>query len=180
VEGPIAAGHWRERAHALAEEGWRLVDLCGLDRLSLGGATRFEIVVQLLHAESKKRLMLHVSAGDDDPQLPSVTEIWPVADWMEREAFDMYGIRFEGHPDLTRILMPEEWEGHPQRKDYAVGKVPVEFVPQPFLQIDGPGQSSKGATGGRKLDRLGQAGPPVRAAVTLEPSNEATDGGDGD
>jgi NADH:ubiquinone oxidoreductase subunit C len=180
VEGPIAAGHWRERARALAEEGWRLMDLCGLDRLGLGGATRFEIVVQLLHAESKKRLMLHVSAGDAEPQLASVTEIWPVANWMEREAFDMYGIRFDGHPDLTRILMPEEWEGHPQRKDYAVGKVPVEFVPQPFLQIDTPGQSPRGATGGRKLDRLGQAGPPERASTSLQAPAEAAESSDGD
>jgi NADH:ubiquinone oxidoreductase subunit C len=178
VEGPIAAGHWLERARTLEQEGWRLVDLCGLDRLGLGGSTRFEIVVQLLHAERKERLMLHVAAGDTDPRLPSVTETWPVANWMEREAFDMYGIRFEGHPNLTRILMPEEWEGHPQRKDYGVGKVPVEFVPQPFLQIDAPGQTSKGAAGGYKLDRLGQAGPPARATTTQSP--DATDGSDGD
>ena len=179
MQDPVAAGDWRGRARALAEEGWRLVDLCGLDRLGLGGSTRFEIVVQLLHDERRERLTLHVSAGDDDPELPSVTEVWPVADWMEREAFDMYGIRFEGHPNLVRILMPEEWEGHPQRKDYGVGKVPIEFVPQPFLQIDAPGQSSRGAAGGRKLDRLGQAGPPERATTTLDRDAASQAGRDG-
>ena len=179
MQGPIAAGDWRERARALAGEGWHLVDLCGLDRLGLGGSTRFEVVVQLLHNERKERLQLHVAAGDDDPELPSVTDVWPTADWMEREAFDMYGIRFDGHPNLVRILMPEEWEGHPQRKDYGVGKVPIEFVPQPFLQIDAPGQTSRGAVGGSKLDRLGQAGPPERAATALEP-NVTVEGRDGD
>ena len=179
MEGPIAAGHWLERARTLADEGWRLVDLCGLDRLSLGDSTRFEIVVQLLHAERKERLTLHVAAGDTDPQLPSVTATWPAANWMEREAFDMYGIRFDGHPNPTRILMPDEWEGHPQRKDYGVGKVPVEFVPQPFLQIDAPGQTPKGAVGGHKLDRLGQAGPPQRATTKAQ-APEDTGGRDVD
>jgi NADH:ubiquinone oxidoreductase subunit C len=180
VQDPIAAGDWRERARALAEEGWRLVDLCGLDRLGLGGPTRFEIVVQLLHNERRERLQVHVAAGDDDPQVPSVTKVWPVADWMEREAFDMYGIRFDDHPNLVRILMPEEWEGHPQRKDYGVGKVPIEFVPQPFLQIDSPGQSSRGAAGGSELDHLGQAGPPQRSATTLDRDTASRGTHDGD
>jgi NADH-quinone oxidoreductase subunit C len=162
VEQVIAAGEWRERARELAGEGLRMIDLCGLDRYSLGGAPRFEVVVQLLHRERKERLCLHVAAGDDSPEVPSVIEVWPTVDAMEREAFDMFGIRFEGHPNLSRILMPDEWEGHPLRKDYAVGKVPVEFVPQPFLQLDAPGQSPQGGEGGREVDELGQAGPPRR------------------
>jgi hypothetical protein len=75
--------------------------------------------------------------------------------------------------------MPDEWEGHPQRKDYGVGKVPVEFVPQPFLQIDAPGQTPKGAVGGHKLDRLGQAGPPQRATTKAQ-APEDTGGRDVD
>jgi NADH-quinone oxidoreductase subunit C len=161
----VAAGKWSERAHELAAEGWMPVDLCGLDRLALGGESRFEVVVQLLHVERRERTTVHVAAGDDDPEVPSVAELWPAVSAMEREAFDMFGIRFEGHPNLTRILMPDEWEGHPLRKDYGVGKVPIEFVPQPFLQIDAPGQSPEGGEAGAEVDRLGQAGAPERSAT---------------
>ena len=106
-------------------------------------ATRFEVVVQLLHHDRKERLTVHVGVEGDPPTIPSVTELWPTADFMERETFDMFGITFDGHPNLTRILMPDEWEGHPLRKDYGVGKVPVEFIEQSLLQIDSPGQSPK-------------------------------------
>jgi NADH:ubiquinone oxidoreductase subunit C len=147
VSGTIEAGEWAQRARELAGDGWRLVDLCGLDRLSIGGGSRFEVVVQLLHPERKERMSLHVAAGEEAPEVPSVTGVWPTANFMEREAYDMYGIGFEGHPNLARILMPDEWEGHPQRKDYGVGKVPVEFVPQPFVQIDAPGQAPRGGLG---------------------------------
>jgi NADH:ubiquinone oxidoreductase subunit C len=101
--------------------------------------------------------MIHVTADGDPPTVPSVTALWPTANFMERETFDMFGISFDGHPNLTRILMPDEWEGHPLRKDYGVGKVPVEFIPQPLIQIDSPGQSPKSGSSGSQLDRLGQA-----------------------
>ena len=159
----IAAALWGERARELKRDGWAAVDLCGVDRLSIGGPSRFEVVVQLLHTERRSRMTVHVAAGDDDPEVPSVTDVWPAVNAMEREAFDMFGIRFAGHPNLTRILMPDEWEGHPLRKDYGVGKVPVEFVPQPLMQIDAPGQSPRGGDAGVVVDALGQAGPPERS-----------------
>lgn len=158
----VPAGEWAERARLLRDEGWTLVDLCGVDRLGLTGDSRFEIVCQLLHFEAKQRRTLHVAADGEPPRLPSITDVWPTADFMEREAFDMFGIEFEGHPNLTRILMPDEWEGHPLRKDYGVGKVAVEFLPQPFLQIDAPGQAPETRAAGREVDRLGQSGEPER------------------
>ena len=138
------------------------MDLCGVDRMGFGGEPRFVIACQLLNMDTKERQSLHVAAEGEPPTLPSVVETWPVADFLEREAFDMFGIVFEGHPNLTRILMPDEWEGHPLRKDYGVGKVPVEFVPQPFLQIDAPGQAPEKVEAGRDVDRLGQSGPGER------------------
>ena len=158
----IGAGEWSQRASEMKEEGWRLTDLCGVDRLGLDEAPRFEIVCQFVHLEDIRRTSVHVAAEGDPPTIPSVTSVWPVANFMEREAFDMFGIHFEGHPNLTRILMPDEWEGHPLRKDYSVGKIPIDFAPQPFLQIDAPGQSPDTVDAGRDVDRLGQAGPPLR------------------
>ena len=156
----ISADEWSARAEQLKNEGWQLLDLAGLDRLRLNPSEpRFEVVVQLLHHENKQRQMIHVTADGESPTIPSVTELWPTANFMEREAYDMFGIEFTGHPDLTRILMPDEWEGHPLRKDYGVGKVPVEFIPQPLIQIDAPGQSPKSDLAGAHLDRLGQYVP---------------------
>lgn len=158
----LRAGEWSGRASELKDEGWRLTDLCGVDRLGLGGPARFEIVCQLIHMDDKRRASLHVLAEGEPPTLPSVTAVWPVANFMEREAFDMFGIHFDDHPNLTRILMPDEWEGHPLRKDYSVGKVLVEFAPQPFLQIDAPGQAPDTTEAERGVDELGQPGPTVR------------------
>lgn len=152
-----SSGEWAERARALKAEGWQLMDLAGLDRLRLApGDPRFEIVVQLINHETKERRTVHVPADGDPPMIPSITEVWPTANFMEREAFDLFGIAFDGHPNLTRILMPDEWEGHPLRKDYGVGKVPVEFIEQPLLQIDGPGQAPNARDGASHLDHLGQ------------------------
>ena len=153
----IAAAEWAERAKQLHDEGWQVLDLTGLDRLRLEPATpRFSVVVQLLNHDTKQRQMVHVDVDGDEPTVPSVTNLWPTVDFMERETYDMYGISFEGHPNLTRILMPDEWEGHPLRKDYGVGKVPVEFIPQPIMQVDSPGQTPGSGTSGVERDRLGQ------------------------
>ena len=74
-----------------------------------------------------RRVRLEVTAPDADPHIPSVVEVYPTADWHERETWDFFGIVFDGHPALTRIEMPDDWPGHPQRKDYPLGGVPVEY-----------------------------------------------------
>ena len=74
-----------------------------------------------------RRVRLEVSCPDDDRHIPSVVSVYPANDWHERETWDMFGIEFDGHPALTRILMPDDWPGHPQRKDYPLGGIPVEY-----------------------------------------------------
>lgn len=81
---------------------------------------RFEVVYHLLAMARKKRLRLKVKVGGDDPSVESVTSLWPGANFFEREIYDLFGVRFSGHPNLRRMLMPEDWEGHPLRKDYPV------------------------------------------------------------
>jgi NADH-quinone oxidoreductase subunit C len=78
---------------------------------------RFDVIYSLYSISLKHRVRLKVQAGDGEP-VPTVTVVWPSANWLEREVFDLFGIRFAGHPDLRRILMPDDWQGHPQRKDY--------------------------------------------------------------
>jgi NADH-quinone oxidoreductase subunit C len=92
-------------------------------------------VYHLLSITFNRRLRLEVSAPDADPHIPSVTDVYPAANWHERETWDFFGIVFDGHPALTRIEMPDDWLGHPQRKDYPLGGIPVEYrgtkVPPP-------------------------------------------------
>jgi NADH-quinone oxidoreductase subunit C len=90
-------------------------------------AQRFEVVVGLLSLRTRERLRLRVQVPADDPTCPSLFDVHPGTEALEREVFDMFGIRFEGHPDLTRILMPEDWDGYPLRKDHPVGAIPVQF-----------------------------------------------------
>jgi NADH-quinone oxidoreductase subunit C len=92
---------------------------------------RFEMTYLLLnpggHGKPAARLRLKVRVSGTDPRLPTLSTVWPAANWAEREAFDLFGILFDGHPDLRRILMPDDWEGHPMRKDYPVQiKQPVK------------------------------------------------------
>jgi NADH-quinone oxidoreductase subunit C len=93
-----------------------LCDATGLDRFPV--EPRFEVNYHLVSLHRRERLRLKVRVSLADPVVESVTSVWPTADWHEREIFDLFGVRFTGHPDLRRILMPEDWEGHPLRKDY--------------------------------------------------------------
>jgi NADH-quinone oxidoreductase subunit C len=88
---------------------------------------RFWLSYQLRSIEEVHRLRLRVGVPESDPRVPSVTGLFPTADWLEREVYDLYGVVFDGHPDLTRILMPEDWEGHPLRKDEPLGGVPTWY-----------------------------------------------------
>jgi NADH-quinone oxidoreductase subunit C len=125
---------------ALKDDGFGVcIDVCGVDYLTHSGRTlpaevapeRFEIVVNLLSHRDRRRLRVRVQVPEADPVVPTLFDLWPGSEAMEREVYDMFGIRFDGHPDPTRILMPEDWEGHPLRKDYAVGRIPVQFKETP-------------------------------------------------
>ena len=121
---------------ALLDEGFEMcVDLTATDYLLFPERSlpveitpeRFEIVVNLLSLSAKERIRLRVQVPADDPSIDSLFDLHPGTEAMEREVFDMFGITFNDHPDLTRILMPEDWEGFPLRKDYDTGTIPVQF-----------------------------------------------------
>jgi NADH-quinone oxidoreductase subunit C len=99
-------------------------------------APRFHVIYQLYSMTHNQRIGLRVPLDGNAPSLPSVTGVYPNANWHEREIWDMFGIRFEGHPDLRRIIMPYDWEGHPLRKDYPLGYEEVQFTFN-FDEIDG-------------------------------------------
>ena len=95
---------------------------------------RFEIVVQFLSISKNQRKTIKVFVDDEELSIPSITDIYPSANFYEREAFDMFGINFLEHPDLTRILMPDDWNGHPLRKNYGSGRIPVQFKNAPKVE----------------------------------------------
>jgi NADH-quinone oxidoreductase subunit C len=120
---------------ALVDDGFIMaVDLCAVDYLTHSTRSlpagvapeRFEIVVNLLNMAAATRLRLRLQVADG-VVVPSLFDLYPGTEAMEREVFDMFGLSFAGHPDLSRILMPEDWVGHPLRKDYDVGRIPVQF-----------------------------------------------------
>jgi NADH-quinone oxidoreductase subunit C len=92
---------------------------------------RFELVVGLMNHAERQRIRLRVQVPESDPTVATLFAIHPGSEALEREVYDMFGITFDGHPDLTRILMPEDWEGHPLRRDYSVGRIPVQFKDAP-------------------------------------------------
>ena len=120
----------------LLDDGYTMCsDLTAVDYLTHPGrelpegitAERFEVVLNLTSIVTRDRIRVRVQVPESDATIASVFDLWPGTEAMEREVFDMFGIVFDGHPDLTRILMPEDWDGHPLRKDYAVGRIPVQF-----------------------------------------------------
>ena len=149
---------------ALRDDDALRFELCssvsGVDYLDSGGPVatpdrpRLHVVYHLTSMTYRRRIRLEVAVTAEDPHVPSVTAIYPTADWHERETWDMFGIVFDGHPALTRILMPDDWDGHPQRKDYPLGGVPVEYHD---ATIPPPGHPA-GATDEHHLQR----GRPVR------------------
>lgn len=110
------------------------VSVCGVHYPHDTGA-ELHVVYELLSYTHNRRLRLEVTCPDADPHVASVVATYPMANWHERETWDMFGVIFDGHPALTRILMPDDWVGHPQRKDYPLGGIPVEYkgasVPPP-------------------------------------------------
>jgi NADH-quinone oxidoreductase subunit C len=116
-------------AAALRDDPSLRFELCsgvsGVDYL--GPVNRLHSVVHLTSMTYRWRLRLEVAVPVEDPHVPSLTGLYPTADWQERETYDMFGIVSDGHPGLTRILMPDDWDGHPQRKDYPLGGIPVQY-----------------------------------------------------
>jgi NADH-quinone oxidoreductase subunit C len=122
--------HLVEVARKLRDEPSLAFELC----LGVSGThypadigTELHAVYHLLSITHNRRLRLEVTTPDADPHVPSLTDVYPTCDWHERETWDFFGIIFDGHPALTRIEMPDDWKGHPQRKDYPLGGIPVEY-----------------------------------------------------
>ncbi len=109
-------------------------NVAGADKV--GGAERLHVAYHLTSMTYRRRIRLEVSTSVEEPHVPSVTAVYPGADWQERETYDMFGVVFTGHPALTRILMPDDWDGFPQRKDYPLGGVPVEYKGAEILPPD--------------------------------------------
>jgi NADH-quinone oxidoreductase subunit C len=133
----VVREHLLAFVQALRDDDALRFELCsslsGVDYLDSGGPAanadrpRLHVVYHLTSMTYRRRIRLEVAVTAEDPHVPSVTGIYPTADWHERETYDMFGIVFDGHPALTRIMMPDDWDGHPQRKDYPLGGVPVEY-----------------------------------------------------
>jgi NADH-quinone oxidoreductase subunit C len=127
----VPAERVRDALAALKADGYRLlVFLTCVDHLADGSRewpARFELVYQLRNLETREQLRVRAFVEGDPPRIDSAWDIFPPANWDERETYDLFGIVFNEHPDLTRILMPDDWVGHPLRRDYPVGGEPVDF-----------------------------------------------------
>lgn len=161
----------------------------GIDYLDRHESHRFEVVYNLYSLQYERdgetvgknhRIFLKVPVTEEDPVVPSVTSIYPGANFPEREIFDMFGVRFAGHPDLRRILMSEDWAGHPQRKDYPLGGERVRFPDGKFgpavgeVPVQHPGESYYGKTGDTQGEKYAEIRTPTpdRGPGTLVPPPE--------
>lgn len=131
----VTTATYLESVTGLRDEGFeQVVDLCAVDYLhhertdlpATVEPSRFEVVVNLLSIAGRRRARVRLQVPEGEP-VPTLFELYPGTEAMEREAFDMFGIEFENHPDPSRILMPETWVGHPLRKDFSTGRIPVQF-----------------------------------------------------
>ncbi|MFC7220293.1 NADH-quinone oxidoreductase subunit C [Streptomyces polyrhachis] len=132
--------HLPQVARTLRDDPALRFELCtGVSGVHFPGDKGRELhaVYHLRSLTHNRLIRLEVSAPDDDPRIPSLVAVYPTNDWHERETYDFFGIVFEGHPALTRIMMPDDWQGHPQRKDYPLGGIPVEYK---GAQIPAPDQ----------------------------------------
>ena len=102
-------------------------DILGLDLFGFDREPRFEVIYSLYSLSTHRRIVIKAQVSEDDPMIASAVDVWPAANWAEREIYDMFGIVFENHPDPRRILMPDDWIGHPLRKDFPLGGEEVEF-----------------------------------------------------
>lgn len=127
----IRPSHIAEVCQVLRDDAALRFELCssvsGVDYQDDPEGRRLHAVYHLTSMTYRRRIRLEAAVSAEDPHLPSVSHVYPTANWQEREAYDMFGIVFDGHPGLTRVLMPDDWEGHPQRKDYPLGGIPVEY-----------------------------------------------------
>ena len=129
----IEVNEYHNHIKSLLEEGYEMMmDLTAVDWFRKK-EPRFEVVINLLSLSKNLRKTIKVQVPDENLTMPSITDIYPGANFYEREVFDMFGIIFENHPQLTRILMPDDWIGHPLRKDYGSGRIPVQFKNAPSV-----------------------------------------------
>jgi NADH-quinone oxidoreductase subunit C len=121
---------WRDMAAVLRDEpGLRFEFLSSLSGVHWPGdeGRELHVVVHLQSITHNRRIRIETTCPDSDPHVPSLVPVYPTADWHERETYDFFGVIFDGHPGLTRIMMPDDWPGHPQRKDYPLGGIPVQY-----------------------------------------------------
>ncbi|MFI5283919.1 MAG: NADH-quinone oxidoreductase subunit C [Candidatus Dormibacterales bacterium] len=130
----VQPGDIRRALGELKDQGYRMLSfMTCVDHLadsSRDWPTRFELVYQLRNLDSREQVRVRAFVDGDPPRIDSVHDLYPPANWDERETYDMFGVIFSDHPDLSRILMPDDWVGHPLRRDYPVGGDPVEFSPE--------------------------------------------------